>query len=415
MVEVNMKNWFLLLLVMLTVTTVLSQNLEFSKPERLGSEINSADEELAPMLSPDGKTLYFSRAFHKQNKGGKYAGTDIWISRKDVNGNWTTAVNAGKPWNNKRSNVVVGISQDGSTVYLSNAYNNKSGIASSKYLNGKWTKPQFIPVPGINRDDFVGIYVHPSFEVMLISMKGKDTYGEEDLYVSLKDSLGNWSFPQNLGPTINTRGVEMSPFLSVSTEELFFSSNGHSGFGDVDILVSDREYGSWNIWSYPRNLGSEINSSDFESYLSMWNDTLACFPKRISGESVDIFLSSKSYLSNILPGGSVFLSEQELDKVYPKRISTILSFSKGSAKLTGDQQEVLWFISNRIINYDHVKVMMFVRTEDERRFTELRAAEMIKVFKLSGLEESRIYISTDRSKPKLEIKEGGQIEILLFK
>src|SRR5690606_40302827 len=113
-----------------------AQELQFSQSLKLGTVINTEEEELAPILSPDGQTLYFSRAFHSSNIGGKYAGTDIWISRKDANGNWTPAVNAGKPWNNKRANAVIGISADGTTVYLLNAYNNKSGISFSKSVNG---------------------------------------------------------------------------------------------------------------------------------------------------------------------------------------------------------------------------------------------------------------------------------------
>lgn len=207
----------------------IAQELVFSDPIKLSSSVNSEDEELGIILSNDGKTMYFSRAFHDKNLGGKYAGTDIWMSKKDDQGNWMPAANVGKPWNNKRSNSVIGINHDNTVVYLLNAYSNKSGIAFSKLINGEWSDPEVIPIPGINRNDFVGFYVNPAFDVILISMKGADSFGEEDLYVSLKDSSGKWTEPKNLGPTLNTKGFEISPFLSSDKKRLFFSSNGHGG------------------------------------------------------------------------------------------------------------------------------------------------------------------------------------------
>ncbi|MBL7877522.1 MAG: PD40 domain-containing protein, partial [Cyclobacteriaceae bacterium] len=214
----------------------IAQELVFSDPIKLSSSVNSEDEELGIILSNDGKTMYFSRAFHDKNLGGKYAGTDIWMSKKDDQGNWMPAANVGKPWNNKRSNSVIGINHDNTVVYLLNAYSNKSGIAFSKLINDEWSDPEVIPIPGINRNDFVGFYVNPAFDVILISMKGADSFGEEDLYVSLKDSSGKWTEPKNLGPTLNTKGFEISPFLSSDKKRLFFSSNGHGGFGDADVF-----------------------------------------------------------------------------------------------------------------------------------------------------------------------------------
>ena len=245
------------------------QELVFSEPVKLGSQINSDDEELAPMLSSDGKTLYFSRAFHANNIGGKYAGSDIWVSKKDDKGNWMPAANMSNQWNNRRSNAVIGVNHDHTVVYLLNAYSNKSGISFSKLNSGIWGKPEFIPIPGINRDDFVGIYVHPDFDVIMISMKGADSNGEEDLYVSLKDSFGNWIAPKNLGHTINTKGFEISPFLSLDKKRLFFSSNGHQGFGDADIFISERLYDSWDVWSKPQNLGNKVNSGLFDAYFTV--------------------------------------------------------------------------------------------------------------------------------------------------
>lgn len=391
-----------------------SQGIKFGDPVKLGAEVNTSDEELAPILSPDGHTLYFSRAFHAKNMGGKYAGTDIWISRKDDAGKWTTAVNAGRTWNNKRSNAVIGISKDGKTVYLLNAYNNKSGIASSKYVNGKWTKPEVIQVPGINKDDFIGVYVHPDYDVMIISMKGSDSYGEEDLYVSLRDSSGNWNRPMNLGSSINTNGFEIAPFLSDDKTQLFFSSNGHKGFGESDLFLSEREYGVWNLWSYPQNLGSSINTDGFESYLSMHNDTIAFFPRNLNTGHSDIFESHRIFMDEILPGNSKFLTDEELDKIFPKRVSMNLHFKMESTKITEDQKEVIWFLANKIIGLEDVNVLLLSKEEENPLVSGQRFKEIVGVFKLAGLEESRILTHT-LAKRKVANTENRTIEIILFR
>jgi outer membrane protein OmpA-like peptidoglycan-associated protein len=92
--------------------------------------------------------------------------------------------------------------------------------------------------------------------------------GEEDIYYSLKDKAsGNWSTPKTVGNTINTKGFEISPFLSVTGDTLFFSSNGHGGFGDADIFYSVKQ-GSWDNWAAPVNLGYKVNSAKFDAYFS---------------------------------------------------------------------------------------------------------------------------------------------------
>ncbi len=412
---VSMKRLILYILLFITAHVVHAQELAFTEPLNLGSLINSQDGELAPILSPDGQTLYFSRAIHNNNLGGKYAGTDIWISRKDGNGNWTPAVNAGKPWNNKRSNAVIGISQDGKTVYLLNAYNYKSGISFSKLVDGNWTKPEFVPVPGINRDDFVGLYVHPDFDVMMISMKGKDSYGEEDLYVSLKDKNGVWSAPKNLGQSINTAGFEISPFLSIDKSKLFFSSNGHGGNGEADILVSERLYDSWDIWSVPRNLGASVNTGKFDSYFSIYADTVAFYARNFGVKGTDLFTLKVSYVSNVLPAGSNFLTEKELNEIYPKRISTRLDFNKGISTLSNDQNEIVWFVGNRVLSKSNIQILIWVREEEDSKNTLERTAEIIRALKLVGFDESRIAVSTQRIKPEASKSGGGVIEILLFR
>lgn len=408
-----MRTLILCICSVLMSTGVYCQELVFSEPVALSKLINTDDEELAPLLSPDGKTLYFIRAYHEGNTGGKFAGSDIWMSKKDDQGQWMPPARMEFGWNNKRANAVIGISQDQTVVYLLNAYSNKSGIAFSKFNSGLWGEPEFIPIPGIAKDDFVGFYVHPQFDVILISMRGKDTMGEEDIYISLKDSFGNWTEPRNLGPTINTKGFEISPFLSEDKKRLYFSSNGHGGYGDADIFYCERLFDSWDVWSVPRNLGATVNAGGFDSYFSIYGDTIA-FYARSSDNKSNLFRANASYSINVLPPGSTFLASEELNEIYPKRLSMRLDFNKNISTLSNDQNEIIWFVSNRVLTKNNINILLWVREEEDNLITMKRTAEIIRTMRLVGIDDKRISISSQRTKPELN-EQGGVIEILLFK
>lgn len=389
---------------------VLSQELVFGQPEKLGSQINSDDEELGAILSDDGKTLYFTRAFHANNVGGKYAGTDIWVSKKDEHGNWLPASNAGSPWNNKQSNSVIGINHDNTVVYLLNAYSNKSGISFSKLYSGAWGEPEFIPIPGINRDDFVGFYVSPAFDVILISMKGKDSFGEEDLYVSLKDSFGKWTEPRNLGTTINTKGFEISPFLSPDKKRLFFSSNGHPGFGDADIFYCDRLFDSWETWSVPKNLGERVNSQYFESNFIVY-DSIAFVSSNKFGGLADIYFTKVgNSLTPLL--NRQFLTKAEVDALIGKSVSRKIVFQKGVSSLSSEQKEILYYIANNLLAKTTIKIQLITFGDDDSNIMSERLNLITRQLSEDGISNKRIY-------SVVQVEDGEMnsvgVEILFFR
>lgn len=379
---------------------VFGQELVFTTPVPLSSAVNTSDEELAPMLSPDGKTLYFIRAFHEGNNGGKFAGTDIWVSRKNEQGQWIPASRMDNTWNNKRSNAVIGINADQSVVYLLNAYTNKSGISFSKYFSGQWGIPEFIPVPGINRDDFVGFYVNPQFDVILISMKGKDTLGEEDIYLSLKDSSGNWTEPRNLGPTINTSGFEISPFLSHDKKRLYFSSNGHEGLGDADIFYCDRLFDSWETWSVPKNLGSGLNSPLFDGYYSQYDSMVTFVSNRQKLVSADIY-EAKIVLASQNKRDTaevIFLSSEEVRKIFGDSFSSAIVFEKDSDSIALSEESHIANMCKTMAANPKLKLHLTARREKNSvtlEINKLRLFNLLELIKRMGIEGSRVTFGSE--------------------
>ena len=90
-------------------------------------------------------------------------------------------------------------------------------------------------------------------------------YGGYDLYVSYRLQSG-WSKPRNLGPTINTPGNEMSPFVD-EFGRLYFASDWHEGFGGLDIFSAERMDNGID-WGFVINLGSPVNSPYDDMYFS---------------------------------------------------------------------------------------------------------------------------------------------------
>ena len=99
-------------------------------------------------------------------------------------------------------------------------------------------------------------------------------YGGLDVWFSIIDSAGNFSFPINAGPKINTIADEITPFyLPLSNTLYFSSSNKDTGLGGFDIYSS---IGSLNRWETSINMSS-INSEYDEMYFSLFNDKNAFF------------------------------------------------------------------------------------------------------------------------------------------
>jgi outer membrane protein OmpA-like peptidoglycan-associated protein len=240
--------------------------------ENLGKGVNSKNKEIAPVISPDGKTLYFTRDEHDLNIGKKKK-QDIWSSTLQPNNNWSEAINLGPPINNEDLNAATGISADGKVLYLLNVYlpngTLTSGFSSSKKNKLGWEFPKPIKILDYyNLDGFTEIAMAPNKKVLVISCRRKDSKGERDLYVSfLQNEV--WSKPINMGNIINSVVDDGSPFIAADSETLYFSTNGFSGYGDNDIFLTRRLDSTWTNWSEPENLGVLINTPQWDGYFTI--------------------------------------------------------------------------------------------------------------------------------------------------
>ncbi|MCK6616751.1 MAG: OmpA family protein [Cyclobacteriaceae bacterium] len=175
-------------------------------------DINTSDNEGSACLSHDGRHLYFARC-KTEPKGD----CDIFVAELKANNTWGNVRNLGPTINSIYWESHPSLSHSGDTLFF-----------ASDRIGG---------------------------------------FGQTDIYYSVKDGNGNWQQAQNIGPIINTRQSEVSPFFHHKFNVLYFSSNGHPlNFGDFDIYKS---YKQNNQWAEPKNIGPLVNGPGSEYYFTI--------------------------------------------------------------------------------------------------------------------------------------------------
>ncbi|UXX79671.1 OmpA family protein [Reichenbachiella carrageenanivorans] len=255
----NIKYTFLLAF-FISCNCAFAQIEVFSEQISLDSVVNSTADELNIVLSPDGQLLYFTRKNHPENAGGTKDQGDIWVSEKNSGGLWTPAYNL-KAVNNTKRNSIIGFMDAGRAMVIIN----DQEFALSYYNNGKWSTPTSFKIPYFNsKSEELSASISADGKHFLFGMESFGNYGVEDIYIARMKADGSWTSPKNLGSTINTQNQEITPYLAADNKTLFFASNGHDGQGSFDIFMSVRLDDTWQQWSPPVNLGSQINTKGRE-------------------------------------------------------------------------------------------------------------------------------------------------------
>jgi outer membrane protein OmpA-like peptidoglycan-associated protein len=345
------------------------------EPEKLGENVNSSGVEHSPLVSPDGKRMYFSRQFHPDNVGGEDDPEDIWYSDLDEEtGEWLPAVNAGPPLNTEGPNFISSINMvDGKEVFiLGNVYGKKgrmyTGVSTATREGDSFSDPVEIDIEDdYNYSPSADFFLVPGGEAMIMSVERDDTYGYRDLYVSFKKSNGQWSVPKNLGPDVNTVGIEKAPFLAEDGKTLYFSSDGWKGYGGQDIYVTFRlEEDNWFKWSEPENLGAGVNREGDDEYLSIPpSGTNLYFTRGSDDENKDIFTFKADDLfveDAVIAESPLVASIGHLQEEKPVQPSEPVS----ADPIPTEPAEILITVQGRIINAKNNKPVQNANVQIER-------------------------------------------------
>ncbi|MEQ9303141.1 MAG: OmpA family protein [Marinoscillum sp.] len=200
----------------------------WSNPQLLPEPLNSMGDDFGSAFTGDGQMMVYVRCGAEESIGN----CDLYITQL-VGTDWSTPMNMGNVVNSEEWDSQPTISADGNRI-----------IYTSARVGG---------------------------------------FGGSDLYLAEKNHLGEWGIPQNLGGFVNTPFNENSPYLAPDGKTLYYASNGHPGFGGMDIFYCIFENGKW---SKPVNLGAPLNSVGDDTNFS------------ISAEGLGYFSSSRIDVSN---------------------------------------------------------------------------------------------------------------------
>lgn len=237
-------------------------------------EANSDAGDYMPQVSPTGTRLYFTSVrkggFDRQDDSTRnHYGEDVYVSDfKD--GAWKTPELLPPPINSIADDFGSTFTGDGQTMIYVRC-EDPDGIGScdlyiTQLIGTQWTEPQNLGNV-VNSEEWESQpTVSSDGNRIIFTSIRKAGYGGTDIYMSEKNHLGDWGIPQNLGSIINTPFNDTSPFLAPDGKTLYFTSEGHPGFGGMDIFYSILENGKW---SKPVNMGAPLNSSGDETNFSI--------------------------------------------------------------------------------------------------------------------------------------------------
>ncbi|AGA79521.1 outer membrane protein/peptidoglycan-associated (lipo)protein [Echinicola vietnamensis DSM 17526] len=227
-------------------------------------QVNTPYDEQQPVLSAQ-EELFLSVAFHPENTGGSRDYGDVWYSKKDEFNQWQAA----KPvasLSTEGYDLFIGFPDDQTALVYHDGKKKPHGIHLYRRTGETDWKYEYQLDFGSfkNNGKSFSARLHPSGEILVMAMNTYGTFGNEDIYVSFKQSEGKWSVPKNIGADVNSFEQEMTPFLSDDRQVLYFSSNGHGTGEGRDIYYSQRLDDSWERWSKPKMLQDDINSRGVE-------------------------------------------------------------------------------------------------------------------------------------------------------
>lgn len=235
----------------------------------LDSNINGPHGDYLPALNADGSIMIFTK---RLPMGEQHLFTrvqeDLYMSYRNEEGEFLKAFPV-KEINTMENEGAHCFSQDGRILIFTACNRNRNKNGCDLYISfnkdGVWSRPRNMG-PEVNSPAWESQpSLSPDNKTLYFSSTRKGGYGKRDIW-KVELLANGWSQAQNLGPVINSRGNESSPFIHADNETLYFRSDEHLGMGDYDIFLSKK---TKDTWSKPINLGYPINTSANEGALFM--------------------------------------------------------------------------------------------------------------------------------------------------
>ncbi|MCF6128248.1 hypothetical protein L1S35_01080 [Flavobacterium sp. AS60] len=212
-----------------------------------------------PTLTKDGKKMYVTAIADDRDL--------IYSFTKKTDGSWgnktlETDLNTGITYNYIEY-VGADFLLKGGSKYTNGS--NETGYEVFSTKNATYEAVGPVKVSAYNNyEDTSDATMTADRKVLIMGLETDFTQGGKDLYFAQQKEDGTYGLLQNMGKVINSATDEDMAQLLSDQKTLLFSSNGFSGYGNFDLYVSYRLDETWKNWSEPINLGSKINTVEFE-------------------------------------------------------------------------------------------------------------------------------------------------------
>ncbi|WP_192349897.1 OmpA family protein [Algoriphagus sp. Y33] len=403
-----------------------SFNLEAQKVVSL-SGANTPQDDMNPVWIGD-NTLLFTRAFHPKNVGGTADPGDIWMTRKSDSGEWQEAVHRAD-LSTDGYDFSLGL-EDFLTLLVYHTGGERFGIYQYSKFGSDWNYLRQVSMTGLEAiSGQVTGRVASGRNVIFLSGKGKDSKGNEDIYVSEKTGPAAWSAPVNIGSAINTKGQEMSPYYDSKTEKLYFSSNMHTGAQGKDIFISKRMGEGWNNWSKPV-IWQQISSPGSEVSVTFINEEEVVWTSTQNSDGFADLLTFETVVPLVTPEEfTEAVSEPLISKTLPKTTksasvvpiypSSAIGFPevKMSEQVAEEEEEpISWFVVDA---KNKTLVPYSITWKSVGAVVYKSAADSVKLSELKNAQVSEITVNSKGYFPKAislnEIKIGEPTVVLMTK
>ncbi|MFY7964855.1 MAG: OmpA family protein [Chitinophagaceae bacterium] len=238
-------------------------NSNFSfEPVNLGDSINTERSEYYPTVSISDSLLVFTRM---SNTG------EFFVKSNFTNNHFSKAEIVEGSINKQALKGAATVSNDGEWLIFAGDFFEKGygsyDLYISYYTPDGWSEPENLG-DKINTPYWESApSISPDSRTLYFSSDRPGFYGGRDLYMSTRLPNGRWSNAVNLGPTINTTGNELYPYIHADNQTLYFTSDGLPGYGKTDLFITRKT--ALDEWSTPENLGYPINTIEDEGSIAI--------------------------------------------------------------------------------------------------------------------------------------------------